>query len=50
VGFAPSENPRVVVSVLLQNPDKWVRIGHQLGRDLLGAYLIKAGVKGVKRP
>lgn len=48
VGFAPSESPRVVVSVLLQMPDQWVRKGHQLGRDLLQVYLMKIGVKGIK--
>ncbi len=50
IGFAPSENPRVVVSVLLQNPDKWHQKGHQVGRDLLKAYLAKVGVRGVKSP
>lgn len=49
IGFAPSDNPRVVVSVLLQNPDEWYRKGHQVGRDLIGAYLKKAGVKGIVR-
>lgn len=48
VGFAPSENPRVVVSVLLQNPDRWVRRGHELGRDLLQVYLKKIGVQGIR--
>lgn len=47
IGFAPSEHPRVVVSVLLQNPDKWVRKGHQLGRDLIQVYLKQLGVPGV---
>lgn len=47
VGFAPSENPRVVVSVLLQNPDRWVRRGHEVGRDLLQIYLKKIGVQGI---
>lgn len=47
VGFAPSENPRVVVSVLLQNPDKWVQKGHQVGRDLLKVYLRSIGVEGL---
>jgi peptidoglycan glycosyltransferase len=47
IGFAPSEEPRVVVSVLLQNPDKWVRKGHQLGRDLIQVYLKHLGVAGV---
>lgn len=48
IGFAPSENPRVVVSVVLQNPDRWVRKGHQLGRDLLQVYLKKIGVQGIR--
>jgi cell division protein FtsI/penicillin-binding protein 2 len=48
LGFAPSEDPRVVVSVLLKNPDKWHQKGHQVGRDLIGAYLKKLGVRGVK--
>lgn len=49
VGFAPSENPRVVVSVVLQNPDKWHRRGHEVGRDLLRAYLSVIGVRQPKR-
>jgi cell division protein FtsI/penicillin-binding protein 2 len=49
IGFAPSENPRVVVSVLLQNPDKWVRKGHQVGRDLLQVYLKSLGVSGIRK-
>lgn len=48
IGFAPSENPRVVVSVLLQNPDRWVRRGHEVGRDLLQVYLKKIGVQGIR--
>lgn len=48
IGFAPSEDPRVVVSVLLKNPDKWHQKGHQVGRDLIAAYLTKLGVKGIK--
>lgn len=48
IGFAPSENPRVVVSVLLQNPEKWVRRGHEVGRDLLQVYLKKIGVQGIR--
>lgn len=48
IGFAPSENPRVVVSVLLQNPDKWHRRGHEVGRDLIKAYLGKLGIRWLK--
>ncbi len=44
VGFAPSENPSVVVSVVLQNPMKWHQRGHEVGRDLLRAYLSSLGV------
>lgn len=47
MGFAPSEHPRVVVSVVLQNPDKWVRRGHEVGRDLLRLYLESIGVAGI---
>lgn len=49
IGFAPSEAPRVVVSVVLQNPDKWVQRGHEVGRDLLRAYLESIGVSGMAR-
>ncbi len=48
IGFAPSENPRVIVSVVLQNPDKWYRKGHQVGRDLIKAYLKSIGVSTPK--
>lgn len=47
VGFAPSEKPRVVVSVLLQNPDKWHQRGHEVGRDLVAAYLASIGVRKI---
>ncbi len=50
VGFAPSRKPKVVVSVLLQNPDKWYRKGNQVGRDLLRYYFSHAGARGVKSP
>jgi len=44
VGFAPSESPRVVISIVLQNPVKWHRRGHEVARDVLQAYLADAGV------
>lgn len=44
VGFAPSEAPRVVISVVLQNPPQWHRRGHEVARDLLQVYLSDAGV------
>lgn len=50
IGFAPSDHPQVVVSVALQNPEKWHRLGHQLARDLLALYFKKKGVKGLSTP
>lgn len=50
VGFAPSQKPRVVVSVLLQNPDLWHQKGHQLARDILRVYFAQAGFRGVTSP
>ncbi len=44
VGFAPSESPRIVISIVLQNPEKWHRRGHEVARDVLQAYLADAGV------
>lgn len=48
VGFAPSDQPTVVVSVLLQNPERWYRKGHQVARDLLAAYFRRRGVQGIR--
>lgn len=50
VGFAPSQKPEVVVSVLLQNPERWHRKGHQVARDLLAAYFKGRGVRGIDLP
>ncbi|HSC87256.1 MAG TPA: penicillin-binding transpeptidase domain-containing protein [Polyangiaceae bacterium] len=50
VGFAPSDKPRVVVSVVLLNSDLWFQKGQQLARDLLRVYFAKAGVPGVTAP
>ncbi len=50
IGFAPSDHPKVVVSVVLMNPVRWHRKGHQLARDLLGAYFQKKGVMGLELP
>lgn len=49
-GFAPSRKPRVVVSVLLQNPDEWHRKANQVARDLLRAYFAKQSTPGVTAP
>jgi len=45
VGFAPSDQPAVVVSVVLQNPERWHQRGHEVGRDLIQAYLTSIGVQ-----
>ncbi len=50
VGIAPSNSPKVVVSIVLQNPDKWHQKAHQVGRDLLLKYFSEHGVKGLKPP
>ncbi len=50
IGFAPSNRPMVVVSVLLQNPARWHRKGHQLARDLLATYFRSRGVEGLDVP
>lgn len=44
VGFAPSRAPRVVVAVLLQNPDQWHRKAHRVARDLFAYYFKERGV------
>ncbi len=50
VGFAPSNKPRVVISVLLQNSELWHQKGHQLARDVLRLYFARLGVSGVTSP
>ena len=50
VGFAPSENPSIIVSVVLQNPVKWHRRGHEVARDLLRSYLAGLGVRMARHP
>lgn len=44
VGFAPSRQPRVVVAVLLQNPDQWHKKAHRVARDLFAHYFAGRGV------
>ena len=44
VGFVPSENPSLVVSVVLQNPPRWHQRGHEVGRDLIRMHLKRLGV------
>lgn len=50
IGFAPSRNPRIVVSVLLENGPTWRQKANQVGRDLLRAYFAARGARGVTMP
>jgi peptidoglycan glycosyltransferase len=50
IGFAPSRDPRVVVSVLLENGAVWRRKANQVARDVLRAYFAQQGVHGVSHP
>lgn len=47
-GFAPSRDPKVVVTVLLQNSVMWRRKANEVARDLLRATF--AGQRGVTHP
>lgn len=49
-GFAPSRDPKVVVTVLLQNSPLWRRKANEVARDLLRSYFAARGVKGVTAP
>jgi cell division protein FtsI/penicillin-binding protein 2 len=50
VGFAPSEEPEVAVSVLVVNTPIWQVKGADLARDVLRAYFAGHGRPGVSRP
>ncbi len=50
VGFAPSRDPRLVVSVLLENGPVWRRKANELARDLLRAYFAGRGFRGITAP
>lgn len=47
-GFAPSRDPKVVVTVMLQNGDVWREKANDVARDLLRFYF--AGKPGVQSP
>lgn len=49
-GFAPSRDPRIIVSVLLENRRVWRRKANQVARDLLRCYFAAHGVRGVTDP
>lgn len=50
VGFAPSRDPRIVVSVLLENGRVWHRKANEVARDLLRAYFASRGFRGIRAP
>lgn len=50
IGFAPSRNPRVVVSVVLNNGTPWRRKANEVARDLLRAYFAARHAPGVSAP
>ena len=50
IGFAPSRDPRIVVSVLLQNGKVWRRKANEVARDLLRVYFARGGARGVTDP
>ncbi|MEZ4226591.1 MAG: penicillin-binding transpeptidase domain-containing protein [Polyangiaceae bacterium] len=50
VGFAPSRQPEVLVSVVLQNGKVWRRKANELARDVLRVWFARRGVRGVTDP
>jgi cell division protein FtsI/penicillin-binding protein 2 len=50
VGFAPSRNPQIVVSVLIENGKVWRRKANEVARDVLRAYFANQGTPGVSHP
>jgi peptidoglycan glycosyltransferase len=50
VGFAPSRAPRVVLSVLVQNGPVWRRRANEVARDMLRAYFLSLGYRGITDP
>ncbi len=50
VGFAPSRNPEIVLSVLVQNGSVWRQKAHTLAREVLRAYRARRGAPGVSHP
>jgi cell division protein FtsI/penicillin-binding protein 2 len=50
VGFAPSRQPRIAISVLLENGVGWRRKANQVGRDVFRAYFADRNTRGVTVP
>ncbi len=50
IGFAPSDKPEVIVSVLLQNGRVWRQRANEVARDVLRAHFAAQGRPGVTDP
>lgn len=50
VGFAPTDEPEVAVSVLVVNTPMWQIKAADLARDVLRGYFASRGTQGVARP
>ncbi len=50
IGFAPSQNPEVVISVMLENGPVWRHKANELARDLLRSYFHAHGRAGISDP
>lgn len=50
IGFAPSQKPEIVVSVMLENGAVWRRKAAEVARDLLRVYFHRKGAPNVVDP
>ncbi|HEX3764223.1 MAG TPA: penicillin-binding transpeptidase domain-containing protein [Kofleriaceae bacterium] len=50
VGYAPAEQPEIIVSVVLGNPENWHLRGHEAARRLIDRFLDHADRHGAPRP
>ncbi|HYP78608.1 MAG TPA: penicillin-binding transpeptidase domain-containing protein [Polyangiaceae bacterium] len=50
IGFAPSQNPEVVISVMLENGAVWRHKANELARDLLRSYFHAHGRPWISDP
>jgi penicillin-binding protein A len=50
IGFAPSQNPEVVISVMLENGAVWRQKANELARDVLRNYFHAHGRPGISDP
>ncbi len=50
IGFAPSQNPEIVISVMLENGNVWRHKANELARDLLRSYFHAHGRPWISDP